>query len=122
MGKRGPQKGAIYKPTMDKAQAREALRAVVIKHMREMVDAQVANAKGLKYLVARNAKTGKFERVTEAMLNAADDQQLERIEVWEKDPSVHAFADLLNRAIDKPIEMVEMTGKDGGPLVVKWQD
>jgi|SRR6516164_9756486 hypothetical protein len=28
----------------------------------------------------------------------------ETLEVWEKDPSVHAFADLMNRTIDKPAE------------------
>jgi hypothetical protein len=28
----------------------------------------------------------------------------ETVEVWEKDPSVHAFADLMNRTIDKPSE------------------
>ena len=28
----------------------------------------------------------------------------ETLEVWEKDPSVHAFADLMNRTIDKPSE------------------
>lgn len=116
MAKRGPKKGAIYKPTLDKAQAREALRRIVIREMESLVSAQLANAKGLKYLVARNAKTGKFERVTPAMLDAADDELQERIEVWEKDPSIQAFADLMNRALDKPAEHVELTGKDGGPI------
>ncbi len=30
----------------------------------------------------------------------------EIIEVWEKDPSIHAFTDLMNRALDKPKEQV----------------
>ena len=30
----------------------------------------------------------------------------EIVEVWEKDPSIHAFADLMNRALDKPKEQV----------------
>jgi hypothetical protein len=36
----------------------------------------------------------------------------EVIEVWEKDPSVQAFTDLMNRTIDKPIEQmaVDATG------------
>jgi hypothetical protein len=108
MGARGPKKGTVYKPTLDKAQAREALRAVVMEHMTEMTAAQIAHAKGLKYLVARNVKTGKFERVTQAMLDAADEQQMERIEVWEKDPSVQAYTDLMNRTLDKPAEQVDM--------------
>jgi hypothetical protein len=45
----------------------------------------------------------------------------EIIEVWEKDPNVMAFTDLLNRAIGKPVESVEVSGADQGPLVVMWK-
>ncbi len=31
------------------------------------------------------------------------------IEVWEKEPSIQAFTDLMNRAIDKPAETVQAT-------------
>lgn len=85
---------------------REALRTVFAVHMHEMAAAQIANAKGLKYLVARNSKTGKFEKVTAAMLES--DQELEHMEVWEKDPSVQAWTDLANRVLDKPVESVDM--------------
>lgn len=108
-GKRGPAKGAKYKPTLQKEAAREALRAIVLAEMQELVSAQLSNAKGIKYLVTRSKRTGKFVRVTEAMAKAkspdgelADDEEV--IEVWEKDPSVQAFTDLLNRALDKPKE------------------
>lgn len=120
MGKRGPQKGAVYAPTISKQQARDALREVVIRHMNEMVAAQVAHAKGLKYLIVRNAKTGKFERVTkeqmDKLLEQGDEEALEKLEIWDKDPSVPAFTDLMNRALDKPADHMEITGKDGGPL------
>lgn len=69
-----------------------------------MLHAQMANAQGLKYLVSRDPKTGKFERIGPAGVRPEA-----TIEVWEKDPSVQAFADLLNRALDKPAEHVEMT-------------
>jgi len=67
-----------------------------------LLDAQLANAIGLKYLVTRQKKTGKFMRVTEAMARLKRGKDDELIEVWEKDPSVHAFTELLNRALDKP--------------------
>ena len=106
-GATGPQE-----QTIEKSKLRQALRDAYAQHMSEMMEAQFANAKGLKYLVARNAKTGKFERVTQAMLNAQLDQNdeaaLERIEVWEKDPSVQAWTDLTNRVLDKPAEAVDM--------------
>lgn len=51
--------------------------------------------------MVREKKGGKFTRVTEAM----DKQKLGRgeeiVEVYEKDPSIHAFADLMNRALDR---------------------
>lgn len=108
---------------IQKEVARERLRELVMAQMDGLVEAQIANAKGIKYLVAREKKSGKFRRLSEAQAlletggEAAND--LEIIEVWEKDPSVQAFTDLMNRTIDKPIEQVDSTVK--GTLVVKWE-
>jgi len=112
----GRPKGTINPSTITKEQAREALRQIVLAHMGEMAAAQIAQAKGLKYLVTREKKTGKFVRVTEAMAKAksGDDANEETIEVWEKDPSVQAFTDLMNRALDKPKEQeqeIKLTGE-----------
>jgi hypothetical protein len=44
---------------------------------------------------------------------AHHNKQQEIIEVWEKDPNVQAFMDLMNRCIDKPKEQkqeVEVAG------------
>jgi predicted cupin superfamily sugar epimerase len=108
--------GSQNASTYTKEQAREALRQIVLGKMQELVDAQMANATGLKYLVARQ-KNGKFERVSqkevEAIL-AGEDQDRVTLEVWEKDPSVQAFTDLMNRALDKPKEQeqdINMLGK-----------
>jgi hypothetical protein len=65
--------------------------------------------------VVRNGKTGKVVRVTEAMAKAKLGKDEEIIEVWEKDPSVQAFTDLLNRALDKPKEQeqeIKIAGSD----------
>lgn len=103
----GPSKGAKYKPTLTKEAARAALREIVIREMDALVAAQIANAKGLKYLVLRDKRNGKFIRVGEerarALLDGQEDGE-ELVEVWEKDPSVQAFTDLFNRALDKPKE------------------
>lgn len=102
----GPEKGTKYAPTLAKEAAREALRQIVLEEMREMTQAQIAQAKGIKYLVTRDKKTGKFIRVTEAMAKVKSElaENEEIIEVWEKDPSTPAFTDLMNRALDKPKE------------------
>lgn len=111
-----------HQSTLTKEASREAVRLQVLAHLEPLVAAQVANAVGLKYLVTRDKRTGKFIRVTEAMAKAKSAGDCEEIiEVWEKDPSVQAFTDLLNRALDKPREQ-ELAHIVSGALVIKWQD
>jgi hypothetical protein len=38
--------------------------------------------------------------------------------IYTKDPSVQAFTDLMNRALDKPAGQVKHTGENGGPVKV----
>lgn len=78
------------------------VRVRITAKLGPLIDAQIENAQGLKYLVTRDKGSGKFIRVTEAMAKAGKGEEI--IEVWEKDPSVQAFTDLLNRALDKPKE------------------
>lgn len=101
--------------TLSKEAAREALRQAVLLEMSGMIAAQVANAKGIKYLVARD-KSGKFSRITEDELTAllaGEDEERVVLEVWEKDPSVQAFTDLMNRALDKPKEQEQEVAHTG---------
>jgi hypothetical protein len=115
----GKPKGTKNRATISKEQAREALRQIVLEQMRELVDSQLANAKGIKYLVVRE-KSGKFVRVTEAMARAKATDSQEIIEVWEKDPSVQAFTDLMNRALDKPAEQEQQVSVTGG-IELSWK-
>lgn len=114
----GRPKGSKNQATLTKEAAREALRQIVLQHMSDLVGSQIAAAKGIKYLVARNRVSGKFVRVTEramkAILAGKGDAELEAIEVWQKDPSTQAFTDLMNRAVDKPKEQeqeIKLTGE-----------
>ena len=118
-GRKGGRPKGKAQSTLTKEMGRELLRNMVLAHLQPMVEAQVANAQGIKYLVARDKRSGKFTRVTAAMAGALKGDEV--IEVWEKDPAVQAFTDLLNRALDKPAEHVEVTGKDDGPIAFKWQ-
>jgi hypothetical protein len=123
MGKRGPKKGAIYKPTLDKARAREALRTLVLEHMNEMTAAQIQHAKGISHFMLRGAD-GKFERCTSAeqILSALNSGDETSYYIHTKDPSVQAYTDLMNRALDKPSEHVELTGAGGEPIVLQWKE
>src|SRR6516225_9745742 len=118
-GKKGGRpKGSLGPEALDKIAVRERVRELVIKRIDEMVNAQIENALGIKYLVTSDRRTKKFIRVGPAMASRANE---ETVEVWQKDPSVPAFTDLMNRAIDKPAEQptqLEHAGKDSGPLEI----
>jgi hypothetical protein len=94
---------------LEKEALRARLRAMVAEKLDPMTAAQIANAQGLKYLIARDKKTGKFTRVaqSDARLEPGFESEHEVIEVWEKDPSIQAFTDLMNRTIDKPVETLQ---------------
>ena len=112
--------GSPNKATISKEQAREALRQIVLREMDSLTAAQISHAKGLSYLVGR-AKDGKFKKLTsdEADKALAGESEFTMVEVWEKDPSVQAFTDLMNRAIGKPIEDVQV--HQTGALEIKWK-
>ena len=106
----GLRKGTKHKATLDKEAAREMLRELVKESLRPMTEAQISNATGLKFLVLRERKSGKFiKRITDTEGEISLDPEKEIVEVWAKDPSVQAFTDLLNRTLDKPTEMIEAT-------------
>ncbi len=118
----GRPKGSKNPNTLEKEAARAVVRAMVTAQLGPLVEAQIANAKGIKYLVVREKKTGKFVRVTEAMARVKLGDAEEIIEVWEKDPSILAFTDLMNRTIDKPIEQMKVDADSEMTLVVRWQE
>lgn len=102
--------------------AREYLRQMVIANLRPMVEAQMEHSKGIKHMILRG-KDGQFIRATDTkQIDAALAIGESAYYLFTKDPSVQAFTDLMNRALDKPSEHVELTGKDGEPLKVSWQD
>src|SRR5262249_33754103 len=115
-------KGTKWPSTLRKEEARELVRRYVTEHLPQYLDAMSDNITGIRHLMMRDPKTGKFERIT------GDAKQIDKalkttnaIWIYTKDPNVQAFTDLLNRALDKPAEHVSITGADDGPLVIRWQ-
>jgi len=107
----GKPKGYKAPKTLEKEEARRVLREMVLASMTPMVEAQIKHAQGINYLVYREKRGGKFTKVTAADAQAIFDRENRPadeggviIEVWDKDPSVQAFTDLFNRALDKPAE------------------
>jgi hypothetical protein len=106
-GKKGGRpKGRKSARTLAKAAARERVCQRVYAELDALVQAQIAQALGVSHFFLRNTR-GQFEQVTdpkviEAALNAGDEGRYYWI--FTKDPSIQAFTDLMNRALDKPKE------------------
>ena len=120
MAKDGTKRGRPK--TWDAIKAHERLRTLVMESMDSMTQAQISAAEGVKYLVARNKKGGKFTHLTEEgakRILSGEDSENEIIEEWEKVPSTPAFTDLMNRVLGKPAETVNTDVK--GDITIKWQ-
>lgn len=111
--------GTRWPSTLAKEAAREKFREALNARLGDVADALVTNATGIKHLVARD-KDGKFGIIGPDKL-AGVYAAGGTVEVWEKDPSVEAAKELLNRALDqspKPKESIEVDAK----LEVRWKD
>lgn len=89
-----------------------------------MVEAQIAAAQGIKYLVGRAKQGGKFKHLTAEQVQSilsGEDSEYEVLELWEKIPSPQAFKELMDQAIDKAPQHVAVDGNLEGTLVLKWQ-
>jgi len=92
------------------------------KRLARLVETQLDNAEGIRHLMMHDPKSGQFVRVTGNAEQIGEALKTDNaIWFYTKDPSVRAFTDLLNRALDKPAEHVQVAGADGGPLVIRWQ-
>lgn len=119
----GKPKGYKASRTIEREIERERVRQLVCAHLEPLVTAQIRHSLGIGHLMLRDTATGKFER----MVTTGDEEQDKaRIDaavktgnatwIYLKDPSVQAFTDLMNRALDKPAEQLKVTGEDGGPV------
>lgn len=121
MGKRGPKKGAIYKPTREKTAAKEAARAVIERHFERILHAQIEASVGLSHLMLRNedGTWRKAEKMTAdevaKVLNGPQDSYYISMVA----PSVPAFNTLAAYYLDKPQEPPQEVDLKG-TLTVRW--
>lgn len=105
----------------DKLRAHMRLRELVQASLDDMTKAQIANAKGISYLVWRDKKSGKFKPVPSPEEAQALGEEGEVLEVWPEKPNVAAFADLMDRTLDKAPQPVKADVEHSGGLVFKWK-
>src|SRR5215813_11947450 len=118
----GKPKGTKWPSTLRKEEARELVRRYVTERLPQFLDAMSDNITGIRHLMMRDPKTGKFERITgsAAQIDKAVKSK-NAVWIYTKDPNVQAFTDLLNRAVDKPSEHIQIAGADDGPLIIQWK-
>lgn len=106
---------------------RKRLVEYVEKNLTPMLDAQGGAAKGLRVMMVRDwergkdgelHRTGKWVQVTdpkevEDLVNGSESGD-EYYEIWTKNPDVNAGKNLLDQAIGKAKETVDMDVKSGG--------
>ncbi len=49
-------------------------------------------------------------------------EHVDYVQIWTKDPCAQAFTGLMNFALGKPAQQVQLNGTEGGPVVFKWQE
>ena len=114
----GKPKGYKAPKTIEKEMERERLRQMVCAEMEPMTQAQIQHAKGVSYMVLR-MPDGSFARATdEKQIDAACAAGAQAFRIFTQAPNPAAYKDLMDRALDKPKEQVEVTGKDSGPLEI----
>lgn len=112
----GMPKGTVTKKTIEKEAARDALRQIVLEQMKPLAQRMIVSAMGIGHLYTRD-KTGKFTKIenqaeVDRLLTTGEEDK--DYWIFTKDPSVQAFTDLMNRALDKPKEQeqeIKLTGE-----------
>lgn len=119
----GMPKGHVTQKTIEKETARAALRQIVLEQMKPLVQRMIVSAMGIGHLYTRD-KTGKFTKIeNQAEVDRLLTEGGEDKDYWifTKDPSVQAFTDLMNRAIDKPKEQEQEIDLKA-EVVMRWAD
>ncbi len=90
---------------LSKAQVRESHRQHNLPKLREVWDAQMSKALGVRHLILRH-EDGTFTRVGDRTPEELDAllKTGAAVEIWLRDPDHKAIEDILNRCEDKPKE------------------
>lgn len=112
----GRPKGSKDPHTLDKAEAREALRKLLTAQMVPVAEALVSRAKGVRYFVTRNKKTGKYELVTnpDQVIGALNGEDENVGEFYTDKPETAAIKEIFDRTVDKAKEQeaeIKLTGE-----------
>lgn len=109
----GKPKGYIFPKTLAKQEGKDRLRELVLARLDPIVQGLIGKATGINHMMLRDIESGQWKRLETpeeitAALNAPDAEKDRTYWIHTKDPDVPAATDLLNRAIGKPVEEVQV--------------
>jgi hypothetical protein len=114
----GRPKGSEEQATLDKRANRALIREAAKPYIERIVQAQADNALGVNYIVLRQPD-GSYARATDVeALDAALAAGEGAFKVYTKEPHQGSASLVLAYAADKPVEAVELSGPDGGPVEI----
>lgn len=118
----GRPKGSRSKGFVAKEAAREALRLRLTAEIDTFADALVSRARGVRYFITRNKKTGKYELVTnpDQVVRALNAENDESGEFYTDKPDVQAIREAFDRMVDRAPNPPEEVHVDG-ELIVRWE-
>lgn len=121
----GIPKGYKFPKTLQKEEGKARLRELVLANLDPIVRGLIGKATGINHMMLRDETTGQWMRLTEPeqierALNAEGAEEGKTYWIHTKDPDVPAATDILNRAIGKPVEDVQITAPEG--ITLRWKD
>lgn len=127
-GKLGRKKGGKNKSTLFKAQTLEEVQEAIKKMAGKLIAGQAIAATGTHQMATMEWDGDKmnYVRVTDVdrmnELLANGECGKDYVVFSSMDPDWRAADALMNRAFGKPIESVELSGRDGAPLLIKLNE
>ena len=114
-------KGTQNKKTIEKKIELERVKQRIFKMTDKIVNSQMHQATGTHTMLVK--ENGKMRKVTTAKemdaLVETGELDTDYFIVQGKEADWRAGESLLNRALGKPTESIEHSGKDGEPLIIK---
>ena len=114
----GRVKGVLNKATVEREKGLDVIKELVLKELGPMTEAQIAQAKGVKYMILRQPN-GSYARATDVkQIDVACAIGAEAFEVFTAAPDTQAFRTLTEQSFGRPVQRTELTGKEGGPVEI----
>ena len=115
---KGRKTGSKNKATVEREQGLDVIKDLVLRELGPMTEAQIAQAKGVKYMILRQPN-GSYARATDVkQIDVACAIGAEAFEVFTAAPDTQAFRTLTEQSFGRPVQRTELTGKEGGPVEI----